>query len=339
MHRSIYGWILCAVSLLIIGIPACNEFSQVAEKTREAANDLVEKGRESGILGPAPGTTTQTSQRILDRNPGEVVIGTMNIEKFGVKKIADKEVMPVLVKIARQFDCLAIQEIQSRHDQTILEQFVNMINADGSQYSYVISALLGTERYTEQYAYVFDTSRIELMDQGFVVPDPYNLLQREPMVCRFRTRTADPSQAFTFALANVHTVPSQSRSELTTLYEVYVWLKSYMNDEDDIIMLGDFNEPPRKYGQLWQIQTLAAALPDGVFTNTAQNASYDNVLFDRQFTHEFTGKAGVMDIERTFGLTRDQAQRVSDHLPVWAVFTAGERRSSQYAVQPAWQGR
>lgn len=331
MSRWIYGWILSALGFLVVLIPACNQFSKVAEKTRQAADQLVEKGKEAGLIQPI-NKTVASSPNLLDRNSREIIIGSLNIKTFGPEKVANKPVMKILADVARQFDVLAIQEIRSKRDQTILDQYVRLINSDGKKYSYVISALLGSNRYFEQYAFIYDTSRIELLDQGFVVPDPNQLMHREPMVARFRVKTTNRANGFSFALANVHIDPDKTRSELTTLYHMLTWTRSYLyqtQNEDDVIVLGDFNEPPRRYGDLWQIQTLAAVLSDSIYTNTAKDKSYDNILFDQQLTREYTGKSGVIDLESAFGLTYEQAKAVSDHLPVWASFSAGEFRPAQ----------
>jgi hypothetical protein len=58
---------------------------------------------------------------------------------------------------------------------------------------------------------------------------------------------------------------------------------------------------------------------------------YDNLLFDRNRTAEFTGRWGVFDLESVFRLTRDQALQISDHLPVWAEFQAYEGPLAQTA--------
>ena len=247
--------------------------------------------------------------------------------------------MDILVNVARQFDCLAIQELRSV-DDTVIPRFIQMINANGSRYSFVLGPRQGNSSSKEQYVYLYDTYRIELVDSGFVVDDPQNLLHREPMVSRFRTRTADPRQAFTFALVNVHTDPDETATELPALYQVYVWLSQTMQ-EDDIIMLGDFNKRPSKYGVLWNLPDLVSALPDSVPTNTRRTKAYDNILFDRQRTREFTGQAGVIDMEQVFGLTFQQAQSVSDHLPVWALFSTAEAVSpmATQGIQPANYGR
>jgi deoxyribonuclease-1-like protein len=51
---------------------------------------------------------------------------------------------------------------------------------------------------------------------------------------------------------------------------------------------------------------------------------YDNIVFDRRATTEFTGRWGVVDLAKEFGLTQQAALEVSDHCPVWAEFRAYE---------------
>ena len=58
----------------------------------------------------------------------------------------------------------------------------------------------------------------------------------------------------------------------------------------------------------------------GTTTNTRRNKMYDNLLFSRVATTEFTGRWGVVDVQTVFGLSREQALEVSDHLPIWAAF-------------------
>jgi len=340
MTRWIYGWVLSVLGLLVILVPACNQFSKVADEGRAVTQSVV-KGIKDTVNNARAVSSQHTAfketRAVLDRNLSEITIGTWNIQRFGKTKMSNTKVMQTLVSVARQFDVLAIQEIQSRNDQTFIQRYVDMINADGSQYSYILSPVLGTLRYSEQYAFIYDTSRIELVDEGAIVPDPQDLLNREPMFSLFRTRTSVPSQAFSFAVANVHLAPNESRSELATLYEVYLWLQSYLGQyEDDVILLGDFNEPPKRYGQLWNIQSLAMALQESTMTNTRQTEAYDNILFDTRFTSEFTRKSGVIDLQSAFGLTLEEADDVSDHLPVWASFSVGEGiPATQYARQPS----
>ncbi len=340
---------LLTLAVIFIG---CNDFGRVTQQTKQVAKDLLESGRQAGVLGqrdssgqpPAavgPGVNQMHGTPVywqVPRDQSLIAIGTFNIQVFGTTKLGKPDVVRTLVQIVRQFDCLAIQELRSQ-DDTIIPRFVEMINSDGSQYNYVVGPRQGNSSSTEQYVFIYDTNRIVLVDSGFVVPDPQNVLHREPLVTRFRTRTADPRQAFSFALANVHVDPDVTQVELSALTDVYVWLQQYLRDEDDIIMLGDFNEPPSRYGRLWQLPNLVSALPNDVTTNTKRTRAYDNLLLDQRFTSEFSGHAGVLDFGQAFGLNYDQARAVSDHLPVWALFSSSEARAPQYAQQPQVSSR
>ena len=58
--------------------------------------------------------------------------------------------------------------------------------------------------------------------------------------------------------------------------------------------------------------------------NTRRNKLYDNIVFHRPSTAEFTGRWGVYDVARLHQLSLTQAEQVSDHLPIWAEFSAYE---------------
>jgi deoxyribonuclease-1-like protein len=87
--------------------------------------------------------------------------------------------------------------------------------------------------------------------------------------------------------------------------------------------LGDLNVDEYHLGRLGQ-QPGIAHVVTGVMTNTRHDKMYDNIIFDRRATVEFTGKWGVLDLMKEFGLTEKAALEVSDHCPVWAEFSAYE---------------
>ena len=71
-----------------------------------------------------------------------------------------------------------------------------------------------------------------------------------------------------------------------------------------------------------------AALPDEIKTNTRREDAYDNIVFDAVRTSEYMQKAGVLDLMSEYDLTFEDAKLVSDHLPVWALFSAFEAPSA-----------
>ncbi len=256
--------------------------------------------------------------------PGETIkIATFNIQVFGQSKLSKPRVMELLARIVRQFDVVAIQEIRSR-DQDVMPRFVELINAAGRNYDFVIGPRIGDTSSKEQYAYVFDRQTIEV-DRTFLytVNDPDNLLHREPLVSWFRTRGPNPEDAFTFTLVNIHTDPDIVATELSVMDDVFRVVRDYGQGEDDVIVLGDFNADDQHLGELGQIPGISWAIA-GVPTNVSRTRQYDNIVFHQISTTEFTGRGGVFDFLRKYDLTTEQAEEVSDHFPVWAEFSAYE---------------
>ncbi len=250
-------------------------------------------------------------------------MATFNIQVFGKSKASKPVVMDVLARIVREFDLVAIQEIRNSDDD-LLPNFVELINSTGRQYDYVIGPRLGRTSSKEQYAYVFDLTTIEVdRSQLYSVADPDDLLHREPLVGWFRVRGPSPDQAFTFSLVNIHTDPDETEQELNVLDDVYRVVRDDGRREDDVIVLGDLNVDDKHLGQLGQISGMTWVI-SGTPTNTKGTSQYDNIVFQRQATSEFTGRAGIFDYMRQYNLSMEEALEVSDHLPVWAEFSAYE---------------
>jgi endonuclease/exonuclease/phosphatase family metal-dependent hydrolase len=251
-------------------------------------------------------------------------IATFNIEKFGDAKARKPYVMATLANIIHNFHIVAIQEIRTQ-DSYFIDNFLRTyVNQNGRLYDKVIGPRLGRTNSKEQYAILFDTAAIEVNPRSiFTVNDPDDLLHREPLVAMFRVRGPPPQQAFTFVLVNIHTDPDETKTELDALAQVYQAVRRVSGGEDDIILLGDLNVDDRHLGELGRLDGIRPIVRDK-YTNTRQNAQYDNIVIHQPSTAEFTGRWEVFNFGRHFGLTLDQALEVSDHFPVWAEFNAYE---------------
>jgi hypothetical protein len=224
---------------------------------------------------------------------------------------------------------VAIQEIRTQ-DEYFIDNFLRTyVNANGRAYDKVIGPRLGRTVSKEQYAILYDTAAIEVNPRSiFTVNDPDDLLHREPLVAMFRVRGPPPEQAFTFVLVDIHTDPQLAASEVDTLAKAFqsvrrAFARDGLNSEDDIILLGDLNVDDRHLGDLGQLDGVRPLIR-GQYTNTIQNAQYDNIIIHLPSTTEFSGRSGVFDFPRFCGLSREQALQVSDHMPVWAEFSAYE---------------
>ena len=203
------------------------------------------------------------------------------------------------------------------------------------KYDFIIGPRLGRTTSKEQYAFVYDTATIETDRTAiYTVQDRNDLLHREPLVACFRARGPPPNEAFTFTLVNVHTDPDEVPQEVDALADVVRAVRSDGRGEDDILLLGDLNADEQRFGALARLPNVTWVI-SGVPTNTRGNKCYDNILFNRVATSEFTGVSGVVDLMREFQLTLDSALEVSDHLPIWAEFSTSEGgQPGRVAAQP-----
>ncbi len=252
-----------------------------------------------------------------------ILVASFNIQVFGEAKLAKPQVVDVLTRVVRRFDVVAVQEVRAKSD-SVVPTFVNAINADGSRYQYVIGPRLGRTSSKEQYTFIYDSTRIEVDPSSVAtLPNPGDKLHRPPLRARFRVRTNPPEAGFSFWLVDIHTDPDEVPQEVDALADAFVSMRSVIPDEDDVILLGDLNAGPPQFGRIKQIPGIGWAV-SGTTTNTRRSKTYDNLIFDRTATTEYTGRWGVLDLQETFGLPLDKALEVSDHNPVWAAFSPWE---------------
>ncbi|MFO7906707.1 MAG: endonuclease/exonuclease/phosphatase family protein [Planctomycetota bacterium] len=328
------------VQCVLPGESRSQEREPAAEQ--EPTDQLMDAGEGGGRDAGGSSSVTPASARAEpnansreagDAASGTITIASFNIQVFGESKLSKPWVVEILARIVRRFDVTAIQEIRCKEDYVIPE-FVDAVNADGSAYNYVVGPRLGRTISKEQYAFVYDTERIQVdMTSSGTIQDPKDYLHRDPFVTRFRTRTPNPSQSFTFWLVNVHTDPDEVATEVRALADVFLVMQQARANEDDVILLGDFNANSQQFGLLGRVPGIMWVVRDTT-TNTRRRKTYDNILFDRVRTAEYTGRWGVYEFENIHQLTREQALAVSDHLPVWAEFDSREAPAGNAALLP-----
>ena len=134
------------------------------------------------------------------------------------------------------------------------------------------------------------------------VIDPDDLFHREPLVAAFRVRGPETSEAFTFSLINFHSDPDEIDRELVFLPELLNIVRNDGREEDDVILLGDFNAGDREFAQFIFESGLHWAISHQP-TNTRGSAQYDNLMFHDAATVEFTGRCGVFDFLSQYNMT------------------------------------
>ena len=250
-------------------------------------------------------------------------IASFNIQAFSAEKIQDPTVANYLAGIIREFDVIAIQEVRGQ-DQSVLSNFVALVNSVGRNYACTASDPIGRDRYFECSAFLFDQETVVLDgSHSYTVHDPDNVLHREPLVGWFRAKSVDPAQAFTFSLVNVHLDSRQPQREVSYLAQLFRAIRGDGRGEDDVIIGGDFNADPEQLRQL-RDQSGLTCLISGTPTNVRSTQQFDNLLINPLATTEFVARCGVYDFLKIFNLTIEQASSISDHLTVWADFSVTE---------------
>ncbi|MEZ6136934.1 MAG: endonuclease/exonuclease/phosphatase family protein [Pirellulaceae bacterium] len=249
-------------------------------------------------------------------------LASFNLGGLGPTKLAKPHVVEMLVRILRQYEVIALQEVQSTRDD-ILPILVERLNQSGRTYDYLIGPRVGRGAVLDQFAFIFETSRIETdRFQLYTVDDPENLMTYDPLVAWFRSKDVAADRAFTFSLVNVRIDPNAADAERGLLPNLIDAVRQDGRQEDDWIILGDLaGSTPELTGMA--NDTVRFAVRD-VPTDVAGQRMLDGLLFSARGTTEFTGRCGAFDFLRKFNLTLENALEVSDHLPIWAEFSTIE---------------
>jgi len=249
---------------------------------------------------------------------------TLRIASFDLRGLDDGRndnpaVLELTSRLLNQFDLIALQGIRTRRDD-ILPELVQLLNKSGRKFDFMIGPRVGRSEDREQYAFVYDTQRVETdRFQLYSVEDPEDMLHREPLVGWFRAVGAPPQEAFTFSLVNIHVDPDLVQSELQALPNLVQAIANDGRGEDDILLVGNFNADARRLTNL--TQSGMRILLDGIATNPQGSLLLDNIVFPATNTTEYTGRSGSYDFLRHYNLTLEQAVLVSEHLPIWAEFS------------------
>jgi endonuclease/exonuclease/phosphatase family metal-dependent hydrolase len=272
-------------------------------------------------------TPTVRTRGLPVRSPNSILIASFNIQTFGESKMKDKWVIERIAHVIQQFDIVAVQEVRAV-DQTLLPRLLEIINSKGARYDFLLGPRLGRTVSKEQYAYIYDTNTVVTsVDASYTIQDQADLLHREPLVARFVTRVPPNIRPFSFSLVNIHTDPDEVKTELPVMHQVLKGIREFeylSAQEDDVILMGDLNANPKQFGNLGQIPGIYWII-DSEFTNTIRKSIWDNMIFDRGLTNEYTGRSGVLDLCEMFGIKTEDALRISDHLPIWAEFVVTEQ--------------
>jgi endonuclease/exonuclease/phosphatase family metal-dependent hydrolase len=257
------------------------------------------------------------------REPAEhlVRIGAFNTDQLDEARMKDPRVAAVMFEIIRQFDVVALQELDTTSPFAV-KRFLKALNGTGRDFQIVSAPLPAPDRPRQSLAILYDASTVELVDgHHYQVNDPDEIVACDPLVAWFRTRAEQG--AFTFTLVNVQFDPHSKTDEILQISQIFRAVRNDGRGEDDVILAGDFGVTAAQLNETATTHGLQAVNVDAA-TATNGTAQGDNLMLDPLATSEFTGETGVFDFMKVYNLTLTEALSISDHLPVWADFEVFE---------------
>ncbi len=260
---------------------------------------------------------------ILLISPALVFCDTISVATFNIRIFSnnsrDESELYQICNLLKEFDFIAVQEVR---DTKILDRTVSMLkNQFKINYEYITSPKAG-RKVQEIYAFLYRIDKVEYLKESYTVSDEEDLFIREPFFAKFKAGNFD------FHVISIHIIWGDSiterRAEALLLDDVYLSGQN-MNEENDVILLGDFNLSPTDKGFVELLE-----IPDMIYVNEKLTTSikdklYDNIFFQSNYTKEFTGNYGVIKFdEQIFGNDDKKARlMVSDHRPLFAEFDVG----------------
>jgi len=262
--------------------------------------------------------------------PQELRLASWNVRIFSTGSRDDAELALIADRL-EPYDLVAIQELR---DQEVVDRTLQLLADRGHRFQAVVSEPVG-RGVKERYAFLYRPGKVQPLGAERLYPDPDDAFIREPVWVTFR------AGEFDFTLVTIHSIfgdtKRERRAEALRLDDIYQLVQGADSDEQDVMILGDFNLPPDDSG-FAELAALLTPLFTGEIRTTISDASlYDNIWFDPAYVREWTGERGVDRFDETaFGNDDEAASRaVSDHRPIWATFRTDQDDDGSEAAAAA----
>jgi hypothetical protein len=263
-------------------------------------------------------------------------IATWNIREFG-KKARGEAAIHYIAEILGQFDLIGIVEL--RDDLTDLGRALKIL---GPYWRTVYSDMIpdpGGNR--ERVAYLYDKRACTFNGLAAEAMPPRTKKGteyfaniswwRSPYLASFRAGNFD------FVVFTTHVRwGDNDKARIAELESIADWIEARRQEktveDNDIIVMGDFNIPSRGDAFFKAITKHGLQIPKALLgvehgSNLERDKRYDQILHYPQYPENFTNAGGVLDffvdekhIRELFpaGVTKDAfTYQMSDHLPLW----------------------
>ncbi|XP_035518727.1 deoxyribonuclease-1-like [Morone saxatilis] len=257
-------------------------------------------------------------------------IASFNIQKFGKNKVSDPDILNILVKVTTHththtMTCFFTCKTVANDSVKILLDALNKSNRT-HHYTLKISSRLGRKQYKEQFMFLYRDDMVDFVESyqyDDQMTESGDVFARDPYILRFRCLNTVLKD---LVMIPVHTKPDDSEKELDELYDVFQDVKKKWRT-DNVMILGDFNadglyvsKKEMKGIRIRSDKNFHWLIGDDVDT-TASNRNdhtYDRIVVygDDMLQAVVPNSAKPFNFQKAYGLSEEQALKVSDHYPV-----------------------
>ncbi|KAA0714020.1 Deoxyribonuclease gamma [Triplophysa tibetana] len=256
-------------------------------------------------------------------------ICAFNIQSYGEAKASNKRVMEILIKIISRCDLSLIQEVRDSRGKAISALLMNLNRYDTSHiYTHLESKRMGKTTYKEQYLYIYRKDMLQVQEQYqhlklYEAAAESQVFSREPFIIRIHSPT---TLIKNFVLIGQHTCPKKAMKEMEGLFEVFQTIRKKWKTEN-VMFLGDLNaacsyttNKGLRNVHLWSDPKFHWLIRDEQDTTVREKT---HCAYDRIIIHGKELLSGIVpesaqpfNFKQEFGLSEEQALKVSDHYPV-----------------------
>ena len=257
-----------------------------------------------------------------DDEPSALKLAAWNIRIFSDNSRNDAELQKIAQTLI-DYDFIAISELR---DEVVLKRTQRILLQMGKMYDYQFSPAVG-RGVKERYAFLYREDLVSVVKRGELYPDATdgkNDFARDPYWATFR------AGEFDFSVIVVHVIwgdrVAGRQAEVRALADVYRYVQEANGDEEDVLLVGDFNRNPNDteaYSRIMAIPSMTRLFELPQKSHIRDSSLYDNIFFQSDYVTEYLGTSGIDKFDETDFGNDDQAANlaVSDHRPVWAVFS------------------
>lgn len=267
-------------------------------------------------------------------------ISVVSLKNFGDSKANDKARLKFIAdRIAEQAikGVCVVDELQDS-DGLAMKKLNEAISKSAHvDISMALSERVGGSK-KEQFGFFWNKNILDIV--GTVKTIYFEEIERDPGTATFKAKAG-----FDFTLCAFHTRPEGKppKDELAFLDDLFMYIQTLDNKENDILFVGDFNAPPSAKEITKQdvgISEMIGPFSSNIYfiiqdkpTNVRQNKIFDNIFFNRNQTNEYISDGQhVIRIDQilnefTGAINAQEAvgwflKNVMDHCPIYANFRA-----------------